>query len=116
MNDDKLIDVLNAKNAYLKIEVKNKTKVVNEKKTHRINLWVTESFYEDIKTLLPAFDGQSMSETVVTLAQENLNLIKQNEVWKTLIELRGLQEAHDKLFDKQVEKDLDEESAKLNNL
>ena len=60
MSNKKMIDILNAKNELLKLEIESRSKEVSEKKTNRINLWVTKTFYDDIRTILPAFEGKSI--------------------------------------------------------
>ena len=76
------IQKLNAKKQLLE----HLEEVSKVKKTDRINLWVTKEFYEDVKRLLPAFSGNSLSEMVVELATETLNEIKQHEIWQELLE------------------------------
>lgn len=79
------IETLNVKQKILE-QIRNKTP--NQKKTKRINLWVTEEFYNDIKTVTPLYPGYSLSEVVVELASVNLETIKQHDVWNMLIELK----------------------------
>lgn len=83
-----------------------------EKKSKRINLWVTDSFYKDIQTLHQAYSDMSISEMIVELTNNYIDYLKTDQFWETLENWQNIKKSRSKVFEnfvKSKNEDLDKE-------
>lgn len=71
-----------------------------EKKSKRINLWVTESFQSDIQTLHQAYNEMSTSEMIVDIISDYIAYLKTDPFWNTLEEWQDIKMNRSKVFNK----------------
>lgn len=70
-----------------------------EKKSKRINLWVTDTFYKDIQTLHQAYSDMSISEMIVEITNDYINYLKTDQFWGTLENWQNIKKSRSKVFD-----------------
>lgn len=70
------------------------------KKGKRINLWVSDQFYDDVQTLLRAYPNYSQSEMIIEIVNEKINIAKDDELWETLTRFSEAEKRRKELFKK----------------
>ena len=79
-------------------EIKTKINQALEKRSKRVNIFVTSEFFDDIQVLKNFYADSSLSEIVVRLTQEYLNYIKDTDFWNELQKLDKLKKEREERF------------------